>query len=150
MTELNSKHNKKYNLNHLLRVIFAIFYYLLSILLVTHFKTKIFYFQVLKDSWNFYRFIWCFASSSFGFANIALISRKNDNSPLPQYLTYYPLQLLASSALIFSFLHFSEKTSGFLFYYLSFPLCFILGYLVDRIWEILLSITKNIKSVFGK
>jgi len=150
VTEPVSKHDKKYSLNQLLRIGFVFFYYLLPILLLIHFRTKIFYLQALKDSWNFYRFIWCFASSSFGFANIALISRKSDNSPLPQYLTYYPLQLLASSALIFSFLHLSEKTSGFLFYYLSFPLCFILGYLVDKFWKILVSLIKDIKSIFGK
>jgi hypothetical protein len=132
------------------RVIFSIFYFLLAILLIYIFKNDIFYYDVDIKTWNIYRYIWCLASSCLGFSSIALVLRKNQTSPFPSYVTHYPLQLLAMSALIFAVLHISTKTSNFVFYYFSFALCFTLGYLVDTYWSFVSSILDFAKQKLAK
>lgn len=49
------------------------------------------------------------------------------------------------TTLVFGGLHIFDVTSGYLFYYLSFGLCFTLGYLVDSYW----SFTKGIVQHLG-
>jgi hypothetical protein len=125
---------------NVLRVYCAIFYFVFGIFLIHLFRSDIFYRHVDINSWNIYRYIWCLASSCIGFASIALVLRKIQENPFPAYVTHYPLQLLAMSALIFAVLHLSTRTSGFIFYYLSFALCFTMGYLVDSYWSFVSSI----------
>ena len=69
--------------------------------------------------------------------------RFDQRSPLPSYLVYYPVLLAVISAIIFSILHIFESTSGFVFYYFSFSLCFILSYLVDQFWNIITRIVSS-------
>ena len=104
------------------------------------FRTHIFYLDADIKTWNIYRYIWCFASSCIGFSCIALVLRKTHKNPIPEYVTIYPLQLLAMSALVFAVLHMSTRTSNFVFYYFAFGLCFTLGYLVDSFWSFVSSI----------
>jgi len=132
------------------RVYCAIFYFVLGILLIYIFRDDIFYPDVDITTWNIYRYIWCLASSCMGFASIALVLRKIKDNPFPAYVTHYPLQLLAMSALIFAVLHLSTRTSGFVFYYLSFALCFTLGYLVDSYWSFVSSILDFAKQKLSK
>ena len=132
------------------RVSFAIFYFLLGTLVIYIFKSDIFYFDADARAWNLYRYIWCLASSCLGFSSIAFVLRKNQRSPFPAYVTHYPLQLLAMSALIFAVLHLSPKTSNFVFYYFSFALCFTLGYLVDTYWSFVSSILDFTKQKLAK
>ena len=121
--------NKKLNIR---RVIWACGYFILSILLVVILKDKIFYFQVSPNSCNFYRFVWCISSTSLGFSVVAFYFRCKEKPPFPEYLTFYPFLLLAISALVFSALHVFEGTSNYIFYYLSFSLCFTFGVMVDQ------------------
>jgi len=106
-----------------------------------------FYFEVELKSWNFYRLIWCYSGSSLGFAVIALTWRHVEQSPLPEYLTHYPFQLLAISTLVFGGLHLFDVTRGYIFYYLSFGLCFTLGYLVDSYWSFVKAVIKRSKEL---
>ncbi len=126
-----------------LRVFFSIFYFLIAIALILFFRDKIFYFQSLENSWNIYRLIWCYSGSALGFAFIALTWRHVKKSPLPEYLTHYPFQLLAISTIVFGGLHLFEITSGYLFYYFSFGLCFTLGYLADSYWSFFSAVIKR-------
>ena len=132
------------------RVSFSFFYFVLGILLICLFKSDIFYFNADTKTWNIYRYIWCLASSCLGFSSIALMLRENPTLPFPAYVTHYPLQLLAMSALIFGVLHISTRTSNFVFYYLSFALCFTLGYLVDSYWSFVSSILDFTKHKLSK
>jgi len=127
------------------RVLFSILYFLLAIGLVLYFRDNMFFFQPDETSWNFYRFIWCIASVSLGFSTLAFNLRHISRNPMPEYVTHYPLQLIAVATLVFGTLHIFEATRGYLFYYLSFSLCFTLGYLVDSYWSFVLTIIKNAK-----
>jgi len=94
-------------------------------------------------SYQFDRYLWCLSSSLFGFSFIAFHHRRRQKSPFPEYIFYYPGLLLVISALVFSILHLSEVLSGFVFYYLSFTLCFILSFLVDSFWKLVPAILSN-------
>ena len=123
---MNVTHIEKINQT---RVIFSILYFILGFLIIYIFRDNIFYLLAEKDSYNIYRFYWCLSSSAIGFAFIILQTIHNPKSPLPSYLNYYPFILVLISTLVFSVLHIFESTSGFVFYYFSFSLCFLLGIL---------------------
>jgi len=122
------------------RVWFSIIYAFIALVLFLIFIDKLFYFKVQENSWNFYRFVWCCIAVLLGFAAIAFTGRFHPKSPLPEYLVHYPFQLVAMATLVFSALHIFEVTSGFIFYYLSFGLCFTLGYLVDSYWAFVMAV----------
>ena len=125
------------------RIIFTLFYFIIACLIVIIWKDKIFYMKIIDDSYNWYRFLWCLCSSFLGFSVLSFHVRNHKNSPFPSFITYYPFLLFVISALVFSVCHLFDKSSGFIYYYLSFPICFILGYLVDSFWGIITSIIKN-------
>lgn len=122
------------------RVVFSIIYAIVAIGLFLIFRDTMFYFKAEDNSWNIHRFIWCCIAVSLGFAAIAFGLRHHTRSPLPEYLTHYPFQIVAMAALVFGSLHIFEATSGYLFYYLSFGLCFTLGYLVDSYWSFIMTV----------
>ena len=136
---MSTKASKNRKINWL-RIFFSIIYFCASIILFLIFRDNIFYFEIPKNSWNFYRLIWCYCSVSLGFALVAFAFMYHESSPLPKYLTHYPLQLLVMATLVYSILQIFPATSGYLFYYLSFSLCFTLGFMVDRYWGIIESI----------
>jgi hypothetical protein len=132
------------------RVSFSIFYFVVGLFLIWIFRNSTFYLDVKTGAWNIHRYIWCLASSCIGFSAIAFKLRKHDKSPFPLYVTHYPLQLLANSALVFAILHLSNKTSNFSFYYFAFGLCYTLGYLVDSYWSYVNSIIDSAKQKLSK
>lgn len=125
------------------RVLFSIAYLAIAIILFLLFRKRIYYFDVPAEFWNIPRFIWCISSVTFGFSLVAFALRFHNRTPFPEYVTYYPFQLVAMATLVFSVLHIYEATSGYLFYYLSFSMCFTMGFMVDKYWEI-------IESLIGK
>jgi len=125
------------------RIIFTIIYFVLAVLIVIIWNQKIFYLSVISDSYNLYRYLWCISCSSFGFSVLSFHVRTHPNSPFPSFITYYPVLLFVISALVFSICHLFEATSNFVFYYLSFGLCFAMGYLIDNFWTILSSLIKK-------
>ena len=127
------------------RVLFSLFYLALAIVLFFTFRDNMFYFKVEETSWNTYRFVWCCISVFSGFAVLAFALRRHPKTPFPEYLTHYPFQLIAMAALAFGVLHIFDATSGYLFYYLSFGLCFTLGYLVDSYWSFVMGIISRSK-----
>ena len=112
--------------------------------------SKIFYSTENKGISNLYRLLWCGFGSMWGFSAIAFYWRDLPEPPFPRYLTYYPFILLVISLLVFSSIHLFEKTSGYLFYYLSFGLCAILGFQVDQFWKIFDAILEKTKSLISK
>jgi hypothetical protein len=126
------------------RVLFSIIYLLLALLFLLliflKFRERVFYFAVEEKTWNGYRFLWCLSAVLLGFFTAAVAQWHNAKSPLPLYITHYPLQLIAMATLVFGALHVFEATSGYLFYYLSFGLCFTLGNLVDSYWSFIKAI----------
>lgn len=117
------------------RIACAVVYFL--IFLVPFFiGDRVFYLTTTPDSWNVFRYVWCFSSSCLGFAAVAIVHRRVEQSPFPEYAIHYPLQLLAMSAIVVGVLHLSVATSGFVFYYLGFGLSFTLGFLVDSYWTL--------------
>ncbi len=139
---MSAENNSKDTINRS-RLLFSIFYFVVALLLTFIFWKDMFYFQVENNTWNIYRFVWCCIAVFLGFAVIAFALRHIKKSPLPEYLTLYPFQLLAMATLVFGGLHIFDATTGYLFYYLSFGLCFTLGYLVDSYWSF-------VKTVIGR
>lgn len=125
------------------RVGFSAVYFIVSIILFLIFRKDIFYFAVPADFWNIPRFVWCVSSVSFGFSCVAFGLRFQEPTPFPEYITHYPFQLLAMATLVFAVLHIFAATRGYLFYYLSFSMCFTMGYMVDKYWGF-------IESLIGK
>ena len=126
----------KYNSNHCWRLAFVLLYLGIAILIFYICSGKMFYLMPTED-FNGYRFSWCVLCSTIGFATIAFAARNHPKSPFPSYVTYYPLMIIAFSALVFAICHSFDSTSGFVFYYMSAPLCFFLSYKVDDSWRIL-------------
>ena len=122
------------------RVFFALIYLIIPIIIVIIRIKTIFYINYNANSYNFDRFLWCLSSSLFGFSIIAFHLRYHEKNPFPSYITYYPFILLMMASLIFSILHIFNQTSGFVFYYISFSLCFILSFFVDNFFAVILKV----------
>ena len=125
------------------RIIFSITYFISAVIIVSFWHDKIFYLEVNPNYYNSYRFWWCLACSFFSFSVLAITTIKKQKSPTFSYLTYYPFMLLVISALVFSACHLFERTSGFIFYYISFTFCFILSFLVDSFWVIIFRLIQS-------
>ncbi len=125
------------------RLCFSLLYFVLAGVLIFIFWNGMFYFEAEKNSWNIYRFIWCFSATALGFFVVALSYIRLSVSPCPDYAIHYPFQLMAISALVFGGLNLFEATKGYLFYYLSFGLCYTLGYLVDSYWSFIKMVIKR-------
>ncbi len=97
-----------------------------------------------QAGYQFDRYLWCISASCFGFAFLSVQHWYNSKSPVLKYTLYYPVLLFVISALVFSIVHMFEASRGFVFYYLSFSMCFILGFLVDQFWDFVLSIVKRL------
>lgn len=128
------------------RIFFAVVYFLIPILFTSIFSEKIFFADEEKGIGSIFRLSWCISSSMIGFSILVFETRYNPKSVFPSYLTYYPALLLVISTLVFSFLHLFEKTTGYIFYYFSFPLCFILSFLVDSFWNLFYSLLEKAKA----
>ncbi len=125
------------------RVAFSFGYLTIAVVLVCYRWNEMFYFKHL-DSYQFDRYLWCISMSFLGFFFVAVQHWDNPNSPVLKYTLYYPVLLFVISALVFSIVHMFEASRGFVFYYLSFSMCFILGFLVDQFWDFVLSIVKRL------
>ena len=131
---MNAENNQLKHINRN-RLYCVIVYFGISLILLLiiflKLKTHVFYFNVKSDNWNLYRFLWCIPFAFLGFSFLALIYIKSSDSPFPKYLIYYPILLLFMCSLVFGVLHLFKSSSSYLYYYLSAPLCFTLGYLAD-------------------
>ena len=117
------------------RVAYSIPYLFFALLVLLCRRSELFYLTPQPNAYNVDRFLWCVVDTLFGFFFVAVHHWKRASSPFPRYLLYYPVVVLLISALVFSGCHLFEKSSGFVFYYLSFVACFVLGFLIDRFWE---------------
>jgi len=108
---------------------------------------KMFYPNVYykTESGNFYRLLWCGFGCMWGLSAVTFQWIKQSRGPFPEYLERHPYHLLVISLLVFSIMHLFAKTSGYLFYYFSFPLCLVLGFQVDRFWNIFFSFLEEAK-----
>ena len=124
-----------------------IFYLSISLILLLiitlKLRTQVFYFTVKDDNWNLYRFLWCIPFASLGFSFLALNYIRSPDSPFPKYLIYYPVLLLLICSAVCGVLHLFEGSSSISYYYLSAPICFILGYLADDFWNLTKSVFKR-------
>lgn len=128
---------------HPYRCIFGCVFMLLATMIFA--SVIIFNFGVIKrlvcnDYKLFLKFLFCIASSLFGFGFL-LLSRlrfKNEHKSFPrEYMCYYPVLLIFVSAGIFSLLGYLKFDHGIYFYTSAFTLCAILGYLADNFWKII-------------
>jgi len=136
------------------RAIWAMIYFLVSfgiiaILLILQFMRhqKVFCIESEMTGWSyFYRFLWCFSFTSFGFAAIAYYWywKNNTSATWPKYCTLYPLQLLIVASFMLGVLHVWERMSGYTFYYLSSSICFVLGFMADYILIMVQNILKKL------
>jgi hypothetical protein len=85
---------------------------------------KVLYADPKPGSCNLGRFVWCISSSFLGFAGLSVLLWEHRSRVYPRHVWYYPFVLLAISSLVFSACHMLQRTSGFVFYYLSFGACF--------------------------
>ena len=113
------------------RVVCSVLYLLIGIFIIGIRFKSMFYPEVNIATYNFDRFLWCLSSAFIGFAALAFRLRRHPKSPFPEYITYYPLLLGVIASLVFSLCHIFQQTKSFIFYYLSFSLSFIFGFLVD-------------------
>ena len=108
-------------------------------------RDKVFYVSANLDD-NFFRFLWAVLCSCFGFGVLTLKNIDNKSKPFPTYYFYYPILLIVISSLVFAVLHlFAKTSSSYVYYYLSFSLCFILGYMVDAFWGIIYAVLDYLK-----
>jgi len=136
------------------RVGSSVVYFILAIMFVLLFEwqrhknaefgwAEVFYLDPIRGCWNLGRFVWCMSSSFVGFASLGVLLWTHDAPIWPRHFLYYPLLLLAISSLVFSACHMLERTSGFVFYYLSFGACFSLALLVDRFVDLVESVLRK-------
>ena len=119
------------------RLILGICCCLLPIIILICVRKDVFYIIPSLD-FNIYRWFWTMLCSWFGFGVLILKNiPQNQSDPSLDYYTYYPVLLVVISSIVFSILHLFPQTSNFIFYYLSFSLCFIFGYMVDYFWKII-------------
>jgi len=133
--------NKKYGS----RIFWAIIYTLITIVL-SIISISSGYFPLEFKIGYFYQLFWCIACTCLGFACLTLDLISYSPVPLRRYLAYYPLLILVISSLVLAILNLFEKTSGTLFYYFSFPICFVLGFMVDWFWNFITEIIKGLLS----
>jgi hypothetical protein len=154
-----SQSRQKLNGYSIGKLVFAGFYFLLASFLIIYFRAKIFNTEVDINRYDiYYRLIWCCSFGLFGFValiitiinNVLYRNRKQDMSPFPTYLLYYPLLILITSAVSFALFSLILNLLGVLFYALSAALSFLLGYEVDDfinslkwLFEKIISVTKK-------
>jgi hypothetical protein len=105
-------------------------YVIVACLLVKWFADVMFYTHVSEDTWHLYRFFWCYSVTLLAGA-IGLWMRCDGYGSTVLYLLYYPSLLAAIASLVFVFAQASTTMSGYLFYYFTAALCFILGATVE-------------------
>jgi hypothetical protein len=125
------------------RVFFSVVYFAIAVGIVFFRRDEIFYLVPRPASYQFDRFLWCLFASFFGFSVLAFHLRRVPESPFPAYVTYYPAILVAQSALVFSITHCFTASSGFVFYYLSFAVCYILAVTIDNFWNLISSVVSK-------
>jgi len=96
--------------------------------------TTFFYNSAPKDVTNWKRILWCLVWGCWGFSYTALQQSKvSHNDPAwKSYISKYLVAILFVASLVFSILHLSDKTSNYIFYFLSAPITFILSFNIDR------------------
>ena len=130
------------------RVVLSCLYLFVAFFLFYKFQDKIVFPKNNNDFGDYWRLVWCIASSCIGFALIASQSRFHEKIPYGAYILYYPVILIVISSLVFSLFSIFVKTSNHFFYALSFSVCFILSFLIDQFWDLAKALIKNItKSV---
>jgi len=102
---------------------------------------------------NWPRYIWCLTWALLGFATVSLFASINEKPQWPRswwerisFFVQYPLGLLVTSSLIFSFFSAYEAMNGYIFYYITAALAFVAGYINDGVVDHPL---KFVKSLFG-
>lgn len=125
------------------RVGFTGVYIAIALFLFIFFRNKMFYVLKIDDFNDWPRFVWCIVGSCTGFTLIASQFRFSQVLPYNPCILYYPPMLLVFSSLVYALLSIFPYTSGHIFYYLSFPLTFILAFLVDKFWKIIEEIIKR-------
>jgi hypothetical protein len=110
------------------RVLFLFVYLVPTISFSIYLRKEIFYLCLNESSFNFFRFLWCFFSAIWGFSAVVLYFIYSKECSFRHYIITFPILCLAYAAMIFSLLHLWPNTSNFVFYYLSFALCFMLGF----------------------
>lgn len=108
---------------------------LLNFFIQRHGLSFIFYDDAIQGFNNYPRFIWCLSCAFWGFSMIAYRASLSNhkNRAFPQYYLSYFLILILVSSLDFAVFHIFKSTSNYLFYFLSAPTGFTLGYHADQV-----------------
>ena len=134
-----------------LRLLFAFLFLIVAALIIFVLALCTNGFYEDNNPWNFPRFFYCIAFSFFGFS--VLLFKLYFNPPSKEndfkgyaiyYLLYYLAFIAAIASLVFSLLHLSEKTNGYLFYFLAAPISFTFSYLIDDYINIAKGIAKKV------
>jgi len=122
------------------KIPFIPIYILLAVLLLYLNRNNLIYYPAHKSFDDIPRLWGCIAFSFLGFAFLVGKSIKSKKITFPwTYLWYYPILCSLGATLVFAVCQLFEKTSGYLFYFIAFPLSFISGNLVDYFWGIILT-----------
>ena len=137
-------------MNKELRLLFAFIFLAVAVLIILVLKFYANGFYENNSPNNFPRFFFCIAFSFIGFA-VQLFklyfnppSKENDfKGYVVYYLFYYLVFIAVIASLVFSLLHLSDKTNGYLFYFLAAPISFTFAYLIDDYINIARGIAKK-------
>jgi MFS family permease len=103
-----------------------------------------FHLEVDKTALNLPRYFWCLGWAFVGFGAIVFRWVTSEKFCLLHYIFYFPILLGIISAIVFSVCHLSDKTSGFVFYYLSAGLSAFFSCFHENILGLILKIAKKI------
>lgn len=144
------------NKNSYHKIFWALVYVIAGLCLIFFNSQKIFNFKVPNNSFDFlYLYLWVLCSGviCFGinviFGSLDDIQKnKKSESPYWSYFLYYPLILIISSGLIFSFLSLLIDKIGVVFYIASFVMAGYFGKIADITDGMILHFLKKI-DIFG-
>lgn len=88
----------------------------------------------------FFRFLWCLFFAFIGLSVIAFYWRNEKESPWIKYITFYLPEIFAIAGLVFGILHLWQKANGYVFYYFSGSLSYIMGVMVDDFFKLVAAI----------
>jgi hypothetical protein len=128
------------------RITFGILYFLVGFIGIISLLVAVLFEPDLTNCY-LYRFFWCVAGTFLGFGSVVLHFWRSENFSWLWFLLLRWIQIVVMSSLVFGILHLWEKSSGFLFFFLSAPLCYTLGFQADRFWGLLESLVGKAKNL---